>query len=397
MPRHSDIEDLIRNLTELQKEVKVEEVLEAALAEPMPTEERLRQIEHALETFRELGLFGRDDSRDLHLLLTLGRTYERLSHLEKAHEVYETALALAERLEAAEPRALLMCRIGRVLSRWDRWEEALDYLDRSRRAYRELDSEQGQARVAINRGIVLQERGDYEGATGAYEEARARAERIGNGAIVANASNNLAVLATIRGDLEDAISQYEAVLAMYQEAENNRGIVRIYYNIGMTHVDRRDWNAAMDCYERGFEVAQREGYIDVMANIHLGMAEVLLELGNSVMVPFCCARALDTYRKLGDRLGEADTYRLLGRTFTLRKDWSTAESLFQDSLRLNEDYANPLGVAEAHRDLGKMQAARGRESEAQASFEAALSGFQRLSAQADVAEVERLIEELGDS
>ena len=56
MPEQSDIDGLIQGLTDFQKEVKVEEMLEAALSGPLPTEERLQQIEQALETFKELGL-----------------------------------------------------------------------------------------------------------------------------------------------------------------------------------------------------------------------------------------------------------------------------------------------------------------------------------------------------
>jgi tetratricopeptide (TPR) repeat protein len=153
----------------------------------------------------------------------------------------------------------------------------------------------------------------------------------------------------------------------------------------------------MDCYERGFNIAQEHGLLDVMANIYLSRAELLLELGDSSMAASCCARALDVHRKTENRLGEADAYRLLGRVFTLRRQWTTAVSLFQDSLRLNEEYANPLNLAETHRDLGKMHAVRGHTTEARASFEAALSGFRRLGAQADVAEVERLVEALGGS
>ena len=110
----------------------------------------------------------------------------------------------------------------------------------------------------------------------------------------------------------------------------------------------------MDAYEHGFEVAQKKGFLDAMANMHLGMAEVLLELGNSMMVPVCCARALDVYRKIGDRLGEAETYRLLGRTFALRKEWETADELYRDSIRLDEAHGNRLGAAESYRDLGKL-------------------------------------------
>ena len=142
-----DLDSLIRDLADLQKEVKVEELLEEALAEPQPTGERFRQMEQVLEVFKGLGLFGGTDPRDLHLLMTLGQTYERFLNLEKAHETYQTALELAQKLGDGETYAMLLCRMGRVLSRWDRWEEAEDVLTRSREAYRERKDELGQARV----------------------------------------------------------------------------------------------------------------------------------------------------------------------------------------------------------------------------------------------------------
>jgi tetratricopeptide (TPR) repeat protein len=390
----SDIDALVRDLTDFQKEVQVEELLGSAVAKPQPTEERLCQIEQVLETFRSLDTFGRDPSRDLQQLLTMGRTYERLSHLKKACETYETALGMAGRPEDAETRATLLNRIGRVLSRWGRWEEALDHLDRSREVYRELGDEQGQARALVGRGIVFHEQGDYDAAAAAYEEALEMARRIGDQQIVANAINSLAVLATIRGDFDGAVARYQTCLKIFEEAGYGLGMARAYHNLGMTHADRRDWNAAMECYERGFDIAQEHGLLDIMANIYLGRAEMMLELGDTSMVALCCARAMDIYRKTENRLGEADTYRLLGRLFTLRKRWSTAVGLFQDSIRLNEEYSNPLNLAETHRDLGKLHALRGHRTEAKASFKAALAGFRKLGARADVAAVERLIDAL---
>ena len=182
---------------------------------------------------------------------------------------------------------------------------------------------------------------------------------------------------------------------MFQEAEDDLGLARTYHNLGMTYADRGIWKTAMDCYERGFGIAQRLGTLDVMANIYLSRAELLLELGDSSMAASCCARALDVYRKTGNRLGEADTYRVLGRVFMAQGQWTTAASLFKDSLRLNVEYSKPLNVAEAYRDLGKMQGAMGHTAEARASFEAALAGFQKLRAKEDAAGVEGLIEALG--
>jgi len=393
----SNLDALVRDLTDFQKEMEVGDLLKTDAVQPPPMEERLRQIEQALETLKGLSLSSKDDARDLQQLLNIGHTYERLSHLEKACETYEAALGMAERLGDTGTRATLLQRMGRVLSRWNRWAEALDHLDRSREVYRALGDAQGQARVLLSRGIALHEQGDYEAAATAYREALDLAQAAGDQKIVANTINGLAVLATVRGDFDEAVSRYQTCLGMFEEAGNQVGLARAYHNLGMTHADRRDWNAAMECYEQGFEIAREHGIWDVMANIYLSRAELLLELGDSSMVALCCARALDIYRKTENRLGEADAYRLMGRLFTLRKRWSTALSLFQDSIRLNGEYGSPLNLAEAHRDLGKMHAVRGQAAEARASFEAALAGFRKLGARADAVEVERLVAAQNDS
>ncbi len=358
-PEDANIESLISGLTDFQKKSEVERLLDEALQEPISTEDRLRQVEQVLEAFRSLGLLGRDEPRDLHLLLTVGQTYERFSHLEKAFETFEAALSLADRLDDQETRALVLCRMGRVLSRWSRWDEAEDHLERSRSAYGRLDDSAGLARVALNLGIVRHERGDYAAAAEAYGEATKLAQESEDDKLAADAINNLAVLATIRGDLDEAVRQYEACLATFQKLDDKLGQARTFHNLGMTHADRRDWQSAMDTYERGFKLAQAQGHIDVMANIHLGSADVLLELGGTSMALCYCARALDIYRQVGDRLGEADTYRLLGKGFGRNREWTKADGMFQHSLRINEECENPLGVAETLREIGNAQASRG--------------------------------------
>lgn len=394
MADHTDITALIGNLTELQTDLKVEDILAQALSEPMPTEERLRQVEQALETFKSLGLLGGEDARDLHLLLTLGRTYERLSHLEKAYETYKTALELAERHQDLNSKAELLGQMGRVLTRWQRWDEAVAFLEQSSQVYEELGDVLGQAQTIVRRGTVYVEQGNYDAAKEVYEKALLLGERVDDKKTIARANNNMAILATIQGQMDEAIAQYEACLVMYVELGDERGMSGAYHNLGMTYADLEDWTSAMDAYEKGFEVAQKNGHLDIMANIHLSMAEVMLEMGNSMMVPMCCARALDIYRKTGDHLGEADAYRLLGRTFGMRKDWDTANQLFKDSLALNEEHGNPLGAAETQRDWGKMLMNRGLKTDAQHMLLTACEGFDKLGAQADKEKIENILEEL---
>ncbi len=243
------------------------------------------------------------------------------------------------------------------MSRCDRWGEALAAFDRGQKAFGALGDEQGEAGVVLNRGIVFHEQGDYEGAAESYEGAVELAQRAGAETLVANARANLAVLATIRGDLDSAVTQYRTCLSVYQTSGDLLGQARTYHNLGMAYADQQDWKAATDSFERGFAIAHEQSRLDVLANISLSRAELMLELGDTLMSASCCMQALDVYREIRDHLGEADVYRLLGRVLTLRRQWTTAARLFQDSLRMNEKYTHPLGMAETHRDLEQYFAA----------------------------------------
>jgi tetratricopeptide (TPR) repeat protein len=394
VPEASNIDALIEGLRDVQKDARIEDLLQTALSEPIQTEQRLQQIEGALETFKEHGLFGEGDQRDIHIHRSLGRAYEQLSHLEKAFESYETALELAERFADTPTRAELLSWNGRVLSKWGRFEEAYQALQESADAFKGLDDIKGQASVALKIGVLLYRQSDYDRAQVALQDTLELAEQADLPATVAGANNNLAVLATIRGDLDGAIERYEACLVAYEHVGNQRGLASAYHNLGMAQADKKDYSTAMDCYEKGFEVARKVDHLVVMANIHLSMAEVLLEMGNSVMVPFCCSRALDIYKKTGNQSGEADTYRLLGNTFALRHDWESAQQLFEDSLELIQKVGNKLGAAEAQRDMGRMLIHWGRKNEAADALQSALDGFKEIGAEGDITQVRELIDGL---
>ena len=81
--------------------------------------------------------------------------------------------------------------------------------------------------------------------------------------------------------------------------------------------------------------------------------------------------------------------------FTRRKQWTTAEALFEDSIRLNVEFDNPLNVAETQRDLGCLYASRGQKMKAEEALMKAREGFEKLGAQTDVDAVNALIAELG--
>ena len=57
------------------------------------------------------------------------------------------------------------------------------------------------------------------------------------------------------------------------------------------------WEEALASFDRS-----QEAFLDVMANLYLSRAELMLELGDTSMSAACCARALDIYRETDHRL-----------------------------------------------------------------------------------------------
>jgi len=163
------------------------------------------------------------------------------------------------------------------------------------------------------------------------------------------------------------------------------------------YADKRDWAAAMSCYAKAHHLAELDGALGLIANIYLNRAELLLELWDAALAAPACAHALDTYKKIDDRLGEADSYRVLGMVFTRREQWTTAEKLLEQSIGLNRQFENKLGEAEAFRERGRMYVALDTPEQARIDYDQALEIFRELHAEADITRVQALIDELGEA
>ena len=384
----------MQDLNNIEPEQSVDDILAGVLDQPMTAEQQLAQVERVLEALRRVGQLGRGDAAELDILVSVGKTYLKFSHLGRALETFESAMEIAESLADTSKRALLLRSIGLVYKASRRWDDALDYLQRSELMYRELDDDAGLASVILNRGSVNAERSRYPEAEAAYNEALELARSSGNARTAVSALNNLAIVQTIQGKLDDAISQYQECVVLYEGLDESAGVARSYANMGMTYADKREWATAMSCYEKAFHLAEEDGALELIANIHLSRAELLLELGDSALAAPACAKALDIYRQTNDRLGEADAFRLLGMVFTRREQWTNAEKLFEQSIEINRQFEHKLGEAEAFRDRGRMFVTLETPRQARTDFEQALEIFREVGALADVERVQALIDSL---
>jgi tetratricopeptide (TPR) repeat protein len=82
--------------------------------EDIPAAKAIRYVDQVLSTFRKIGLSNQDPLHTLVVLINIGESYDALSSLEKATEVYLEALELARSQNNTEREAYTLWKLGGV-------------------------------------------------------------------------------------------------------------------------------------------------------------------------------------------------------------------------------------------------------------------------------------------
>jgi tetratricopeptide (TPR) repeat protein len=84
------------------------------------------------------------------------------------------------------------------------------------------------------------------------------------------------------------------------------------------------------------------------------------------------------YQNLGDRLGEAESLRDLGRVRYLTDDYAAAGGVLERALAIYQDFGDRVGETGVLRDLGRVRRATGDLPAAAALLEQALAAHRNL-------------------
>ena len=367
-------------MTTIDIQGQIRDLIAAVHRDELSPGAAIKQVDRTLRTFRRVALANREDPYTLQVLLGIGESYEMLSSFDKALTVYDEALDLARRLDDRASEAALHRQAGRVYHKRNRWEDALSRLKSSRDIYEELEDESGITRCRVGEASVDFSRGDYPAADDAFRSALETAERIDDQQTVAGVNLNLGLLANIRGDFDEAIARLQNSLTLYEQMDKSSSVARLYHNLGICHSSQGRWTEALDSFERSRTISQDEGNLRQSAMTDVHRAAVFLELGDSQVVASLCARAIETFQEIGFPVGIAEAYKVLGRLFTRKKEWATAQGLLEEGLKICEQYDDALGYAEILRDLGRLHQEREDPAAAKQSYETALDRFQALGA-----------------
>ncbi|MCD6659604.1 MAG: tetratricopeptide repeat protein [Lentimicrobium sp.] len=212
--------------------------------------------------------------------------------LQKALEYAEKAVELAEELEKPEILSKALNNIGNVYFNQGFSDLALAYFYRSLEINKSLGNERGIASLLINIGAISLSTSEFRQAKEEFIEALKRLKEL------------------------EQVNQNESYMVE---------IATVYNNLGIACQNLKEFKEAEDYYTYGIElVKQNRTNSNLLANLYNNLASLFLDLKRNEDAYNPMRVALDIRMNLGDKNGEAQSYRMLAAYYVATGDTEKA-------------------------------------------------------------------------
>jgi diguanylate cyclase (GGDEF)-like protein len=307
-------------------------VEEAARVEHSDPAATLRLTRQALPSLRSPG------DAPLRMRALVLRCWAAASEVPDSLRPYAES-GLADAVRTGDGRAIASLRTCRGYAHQDAGrfrEAAIDY-DSAEALARRLDAAKERAEAMMLRGELRYYRGEYNGAiadlgtahrlfTAVHDTAQQR--------YVLNAIANLYADSRV-AQYDRALEYYRQVLASHESAGNLRGIATSYYNLGSTLQRMGKLEEALAHFRRGLAIDRRRNDPAEVATDQRAIGEVLYKLGRPGEALPVLDQSLAYFRRAGDeestaqvRLTRGVALRMLGRTGEALADLEVARQRY---------------------------------------------------------------------
>ena len=316
----------------------------------------------------------------------LARTEAKSGRFRKSLRAAEQAYAVLRK----EPDSALLAEASKVLgtahAELGNMTAARDCLTDCLVCNRRLGNEEGVAGAYNNLGIMAKRSGDLSTAIDYFERALEIDRRLGRPAAIARRLNNLGVALYRSSRWDEAETRLKRAWEIYTSLGATRDVVAVESALGNLCRVRRNWRGARDLFMRALRTSQAEGYrraealafeflgdlekdqghfdealrvldqalacahrlssvSDVIGEVLRRRAEVYVALGRLDDAERDCTLALDLCRRIGDRLEEGATLRVLAAVSYSRGRRSDARVLSARAERVQTRTGEPFELA----------------------------------------------------
>jgi predicted ATPase/class 3 adenylate cyclase len=359
----------------------------------------------------------------LRLGAAIWRFWIARGHLKEGRERLAALLALPSAAKPARERAKVLNAVGTIMHELGDYITARQRLEESLEIWREFGDKKGMATVINNLGWIAAQLGELISASELSGESLALHAELGDKRGMAVAFNNLAAVAFVQSEFPRARSLQENSFNLRQEIGDERGLAFAMAMLGWFEVVQGNDEKAVALLESareklrqlgdnmmmGFTVwilaqmALDQGDFDRAARLIMeeGAAMIkdrdpqmlwLLALvkqhdGDQQQAQELLEESLAKFRAWGYKWGIATTLYHIGRQSRLAgNDGERATACFHESMILNRDLGNKLGMAKVLIEFGGLALAKGDPDRSARLFAAAEALHQSIGAPMPVSE-----------
>jgi transcriptional regulator with GAF, ATPase, and Fis domain/tetratricopeptide (TPR) repeat protein len=280
--------------------------------------------------------------RDTTLNLDIGRTEMifgvialRTGDWNAAREYFESAIATYRRAGYEAGMASAYNSLGLLHKNQCRFKEAARFLEQANRIAERAGLFHDSATYVHNLGIVHEKMGEWDLAEEHYRRGLQMNTDVGNTAGKARALFCLGCLRRKRRDFAAAESYLHQSLALAVERGFPRETILAREGLGDLYADRDLLREAKAEYETGLAMADQVAPdSDLTVELVRRLGDAQLRLGEQEAAVRCGERALAIARRLGDRIEEACSLRLLGLAAAEAGDLTAAQERLGEASRI---------------------------------------------------------------
>ncbi|MEM7118118.1 MAG: tetratricopeptide repeat protein [Chloroflexota bacterium] len=241
-----------------------------------------------------------------------------LSHYTEARDCFRRSYELMEQIGDLAGQASALNNWGATLSRQGHMAQGIPHLEQALQIRQQLGARRAEGATRLNLGGLFQQQGEYDRSQKYLLEALQLKKETGDRMAVGDVYHNLGVNATHLGQPELALTYFQTSAQVKQEIGAKKEYANSQINIGWLTIEKGD-------VEAGWQILTTN---------------------------------LEQLRQLNDKSSEALTLTLLGRYLLQQKQFSEAETYFQQALELRETIAEPHKLANAYANFVELALAQ---------------------------------------
>lgn len=357
-------------------EIVTSKIDQAQLNTKIPIGMNERELITQITTFAEHKL---QEEILLQLLLELAQLMTFSGEISVATELSEDVLSKSEGDESLlKYRADARLSLSRIAWSQAYWDQSLKEVQESYELFAKIEDKNGFARCENMLATIYGEQGEIEKSLDHLEKGLVFLADSENIELRAMFETNLGILYNIKGDTGKALWNLKNGLEKYEQLKDMRRVARVRHNLGILYTKMADYQAALEEFNKSITVSIENGYLSNCAIGYIGKAYIYTKLKNNALAEVFTDKAMEISYKINDTLSIADIYKIKGMIQNDLENFELSEELFENSVRLNEDFGNKLNKAESFDELSDLYKKTDRKDKAESFKQKATQYFQKI-------------------